>query len=408
MCVAALLSSCADLGPSVVRTPVGQVADSALAGAGPTRCELPPAGADFEMVAPEAVGVDGAAVRATIDELSTPMTRSLRIYRHGCLIGQSRRDLTSAHEPAPLFSMTKSVVALAVGRAVTLGAVELDSPIGRYLSDLDAAHAAITVRQLLTQTSGLRFGWVNDLLGSTEDSVGEAMSMPFAHEPGTVFEYAQTTVTTLAFVVERAVGQDFQAFVSEQLFEPIGILPGTWRWSRDGVGHTQGYAWLDLTPADMARLGSLTLARGEWRGEQLIDAGYIGEMDDGTAANAGYGFLSQTNVGQWHIGTFGGVRRERRVIASAPPDTLIFSGFLEQATYVVPSLDLVVVRFGLPPEAQWKDHLFRSLLPGIPGAAVFEGPVPPADPIDWDWSQILDIGALIRRNEAIRTGLPRP
>lgn len=204
------------------------------------------------------------------------------------------------------------------------------------------------------------------------------------------------------------MGQDFQAFVSEQLFEPIGILPGTWRWSRDGVGHTQGYAWLDLTPADMARLGSLTLARGEWRGEQLIDAGYIGEMDDGTAANAGYGFLSQTNVGQWHIGTFGGVRRERRVIASAPPDTLIFSGFLEQATYVVPSLDLVVVRFGLPPEAQWKDHLFRSLLPGIPGAGVFEGPVPPADPIDWDWSQILDIGALIRRNEAIRTGLPRP
>ena len=99
MCVAALLSSCADLGPSVVWTPVGQVADSALAGAGPARCDLPSAGADFEMVAPEAVGVDGAAVRATIDELSTPMTRSLRIYRHGCLIGQSRRDLTSAHEP---------------------------------------------------------------------------------------------------------------------------------------------------------------------------------------------------------------------------------------------------------------------------------------------------------------------
>lgn len=131
-------------------------------------------------------------------------------------------------------------------------------------------------------------------------------------------------------------------------------------------------------------------------------------MDDGTAANAGYGFLSQTNVGQWHIGTFGGVRRERRVIASAPPDTLIFSGFLEQATYVVPSLDLVVVRFGLPPEAQWKDHLFRSLLPGIPGADVFEGQVPPADPIDWDWSQILDIGAPVELTRGLGHGDPPP
>jgi hypothetical protein len=120
-------------------------------------------------------------------------------------------------------------------------------------------------------------------------------------------------------------------------------------------------------------------------------------MDDGTEANPGYGFLAQTNRGAWHIGTFGGVRRARRVIASAPADTLIFSGFLEQATYVVPSLDLVVVRFGLPPEPQWKDHVFRSLLPGIPGAPGFDGPVPPPEGIEFDWNAIIDVGELIRR-----------
>lgn len=403
MCAVALLSSCADLGPAIVSAPTRTVGSGPDRGTGPRRCEQPAAGADFEVVAPESVGVDGGAVRAAIDELATPMTRSLRIYRHGCLIGQTRRDLTTAAEPAQLFSMTKSVVGLAVGRAVTLGHLDLDDPIGDHLAGLDPGHGAITVRQLLTHTSGLRFGWVNDLVGSTEDSVAQAMSMPFAHPPGEFFEYAQTTVSTLTAVVAAAAGREFQEFVSSELFEPVGIEPGTWRWSRDAVGTTQGYAWLDLAPVDMARLGSLVLAAGEWRGRQLIDPSYIDQMGDGTTANAGYGFLSQTNAGRWHIGTFGGVRRERRVIASAPPDTVIFSGFLEQATYVVPSLDLVIVRFGLPPEAQWKDHLFRSLLPGIPEAPPFAGPVPPADPIDWNWNQILDIGALIRRAEATRT-----
>lgn len=397
----ALLSSCADLGPALVRAPSPGVRGEA----GPTpptevRCDLPDAASDFEQVAPEAVGVDGAAVRAAVDELTVPVTASLRIYRHGCLIGQTSRDPVSAHQPAQLFSMTKSVVALAVGRAVALGHLGLDDPVGRYLSGLDAGHAAITVRQLLTQTSGLRFAWVNDLAGSTEDSVAEAMSMPFVHPPGSTFEYAQTTVTTLAQVVGLAAGVDFQAFVSEQLFEPVGIRPGTWTWWRDGAGHTQGYSWLQLAPVDMARLGMLVLDGGRWDGRSLIDADFIAEMGAGTPANAGYGFLAQTNRGAWHIGTFGGVRRERRVIASAPVDTLVLSGFLEQATYVVPSLDLVVVRFGLPPEPQWKDHLFRNLLPGIPGAPVPTGPLPAADPIDWNWNQILDAGELIRRSQA--------
>jgi CubicO group peptidase (beta-lactamase class C family) len=298
--------------------------------------------------------------------------------------------------------MTKSVVALGVGRAIALGRLGLDDPIGRYLPEADAAHGAITVRELLTQTSGLRFAWVNDLLGSTEDSVGEAMSMPIVHPPGTFFEYAQTTVTTLALVVERAVGEDFQTFMATELFEPIGIPTGSWTWAHDGVGHTQGYAWLEMRPIDMARLGTLALDRGRWDGRQLIDAAYIGEMGAATPTNGGYGFLAQTNAGPWHIGTFGGVRKERRVIPSAPVDTLIFSGFLEQATYVVPSLDLVIVRFGLPPDAQWKDRLFRQLLAGFPDAPPQStGPLPPADPIELDWNQILDIGDLIRRNDAM-------
>lgn len=353
------------------------------------RCGLPAAGEEWTRVPPDAVGVDPAAVTTAIARLAPQFTLSLRVYRNDCLIGETANDVIAGSKPAELFSMTKSVVALAVGRAVEIGALSVDDPIGRYLPGLDAAHGAITVEELLTQTSGLRFAWVNDLLGSTEDSVGQAMDMPPEHPPGTVFEYAQTTVTTLALVVERAVGVDFQSFVQQELFGPVGIEPGSWSWWRDGAGNTHGYSWLRLRPSDMARLGALVLRDGVWEGRRLLGAAYLDALSGGTPSNPGYGYLSQNNAAPWYVDTFAGIRRDHHLVPSAPPDLVQFSGFLEQATVVVPSLDLVVVRFGFTPGASWKYHLFASLLDGIRGAtAVAPGPPPAPDAIGWDWRTI--------------------
>lgn len=372
------------------------------------RCGLPGRGEDWTRVPPDAVGVDPGAVANAIARLAPQFTLSLRVYRHDCLIGETANDAIAGSKPAELFSMTKSVLALVTGRAVELGALSVDDPIGRYLPGLDAAHAAITVRQLLTQTSGLRFAWVNDLLGSTEDSVGQAMSMPPMHPPGATFEYAQTTLTTLALVVERAVGVDFQEFVQRELFGPIGIAPGEWSWWRDGAGRTHGYSWLRLRPSDMARLGALVLHDGEWAGRRLIGAAYLDDLATGTPSNPGYGYLSQNNASDWYTDTFAGVRREHHLVPSAPADLVQFSGFLEQATFVVPSLDLVVVRFGLPPGANWKFHLFANLLPGIAGAeAVTPGPPPEPDAIGWDWRTIFAWTELFARVDQ-RRGLAAP
>ena len=404
--VLALVSGCAFVdtiapaNPSLADVPTGPNGR----GTGERRCELPAAGHDFERASPAEVGVDPAAVTAAIGRLAPQFTLSLRIYRHDCLIGQTANDAIAAAHPAELFSMTKSVVSLLVGRAISLGRLSLDDPIDRFLDGLDAQHGAITVRQLLTQTSGLRFAWVNDLAGSAEDSVAEAMAMPFAHEPGTYFEYAQTTVTTLALVVGNAVGMDFQDFAQAELFGPVGIAPGSWSWWRDGVGHTHGYAWLRMLPADMARLGALVLHDGMWGDRRLIDQSYIDAMSTGTATNPGYSLLAQTNDAPWYIDTFAGARRDHHLVMSAPADLVQFSGFLEQATFVIPSLDLVVVRFGLPPGANWKYHLFSNLLPGIPGAVpVSTDPPPEPDGIGWDWETIFAWTELFARIDRRRS-----
>lgn len=313
-----------------------------------TTCAPPTGPEEFQRVAPAQVDLDGARLRSATRFMTSRLALSVRIYRHGCLAATSDLDRYTQHTRNNLWSATKGVVALLAGRAITQGALGLDDPIGRYLPEADTAHGAITVRQLLTQTSGLRFSWLSDLLA--KDTVRYTLSLPFAHEPGTWFEYAQTTVTLLAAVIQRAVGDDLQAYAQRELFDPLGIPRSHWSWSRDARRQTHGYAFLSLPPKDLGRIGQLLLQEGRWRGEQLIDPGYVRELRAPTPTNPGYGFLIWTNAGERFLTASAPARREvgRRFIPAAPPDAYAITGFMGQYVIVLPSLDMVIVRTGLP------------------------------------------------------------
>lgn len=367
------------------------------------RCSQPAPGAEFRRADPEQVDLERGAVADAVAYGSARGAQSVRVYRHDCLVGTSGLDPTTEWTMLPSWSMTKGVVSLVVGRAVTLGALEVDDPIGRHLAGLDPAHAAITVRQLLNQTSGLRFAWVNDLNAAARlDSVASTLTRPFESEPGTTFVYAQTTVTVLVAVVEAATGEDFQSFAARELFEPVGIPHSEWAWQRDGAGRSQGFAYLDMTPRAYGRLGSLLLHEGSWLGRTLVDPDYVRAGRHGTTANPGYGFLWWTNEGERHItaGFPAFEVRDRRWIAAAPPDTFGLSGLFDQQLVVIPSLDIVVVRMGLPNELfgdpfgevqaqrpKWDHRFFRTLLGGLTDVDVPDPgdwvPDPPEPPIDW-------------------------
>ena len=104
------------------------------------------------------------------------------MYRHDCLVGQSGADTDTRFVPAGLWSATKGIVSMLVGRAVQMGRLSVDDPIGRYLRDVDAAHGAITIEQLLTQSSGLAFHWANDgsAAGDGDWVAFHTMALPFA------------------------------------------------------------------------------------------------------------------------------------------------------------------------------------------------------------------------------------
>jgi CubicO group peptidase (beta-lactamase class C family) len=357
---------------------------------GAASCEQPGAGQEFERVDPERVDLDAQALADAVGYGTARGAQSVRVYRHDCLVATSGLDPFTEASQLPAWSMTKGVVSMVVGRAVTLGHLRVDAPIGTYLDGLSPAHAAITVEQLLTQTSGLRFAWANDLnAAGTLDSAALVLTRPFEAVPGTKFIYAQTTVTALVSVVEAAVGEDFQSFAERELFGPIGITHDQWHWDRDSVGRTQGFAFLYMQPKSFARLGSLLLAGGAWQGRRLIDESYVRAGAVGTTANPGYGYLWRTNDGPEGVpGPLEDPTLES--MSAAPEDTFWLSGMFEQNVIVVPSLDLVVVRMGLPEELfgdpmgevkgrrpDWDHRFFRTLLQGLLDVSL-------PDPGEWE------------------------
>src|SRR5688572_6232060 len=242
---------------------------AALPAAATLRCELPLLpGQPFTIGWPGALDLDGALLKEAVDYAAAHNAYSVRVYRHNCLAAKSALDQLTENVPNNVWSTTKGVVAMLVGRAEKLGKLSLDDPIGKYLPQADPAHAAITIRQLLTQSSGLDFVWTPELLGIPDDEVQYTLDLPFEYPRGTHFEYGQTTITLLARVIQEAVGQDLQDFAHEQLFAPIGIQRN-WIWTRDRANNTKGWADLSIAPADLARFGHLMLNQGRWRDVQL-------------------------------------------------------------------------------------------------------------------------------------------
>lgn len=342
-----------------------------------TRCDQPAADADFERVNPEQVGLTAKSVTEAIEYADARGAQSVRIYRNDCLVGTSANDELTGWSKMPAWSMTKGVVSMIAGRAYTLGKLDLDASIGKYLNGLNEEQQKITVRNLLTQSSGMRFAWANDLNDASQfDSVKRLFERPFEAEPGTEFIYAQTTVTAVVAVVEAAAGEDFQSFAAREVFEPIGITADQWTWARDGGGRTQGFAFLDMTPKAFARLGSLLANDGNWDGTRIISSDYITQGATGSTTNTNYGFLWRTNLVP--EGVEPTIDTIRDSIPAATPRTYWLSGLFNQNVFVLPELDIVVVRMGFPSDIfgdpigesegerpRWEHYFFRGLLSGV-------------------------------------------
>jgi CubicO group peptidase (beta-lactamase class C family) len=194
-------------------------------------------------------------------------------------------------------SVGKSITALAVGMAIEDGALAgVDVPLLDFFPDLapfaydGGAKRAITLADLLTMSSAL------DCDDSSQDSPGHegrmynsaiwtrfALDIPidpnYARNPDTGrgrFSYCTAGVFLLGRVVERAVGEPFEAYVQRRLFDPLGITFPTWLRAPEGVVQSGGQ--LRLRSRDFTALGRLVLDGGRFNGETIVSSGWLQQM----------------------------------------------------------------------------------------------------------------------------------
>lgn len=298
-----------------------------------------PSSGDWERALPGEVGLSATVLKENLKLIDTRLTQSALIIRHGCLAGISNNGLANYASPAESWSMSKSIVSMAAMRAMTLGRLSPDDRVGALLPQADLAHGAITVRQLLTMTSGLHWNLLGDY-GNVfnPDGVHGALLLKFDDVPGTKYTYHQAAITLLTAVIEKSVGEPFQQFIQRELFGPIGIERNRWYWATDNQGATRGFYGLQMPALDYARLGQLMLREGSWNGNRLIDKWWIKQARTPTATNKGYGWLF------WPTHhTPGELNSDPK-----PADAYRMSGLFDQSVVIIPSLDTVYVRMGAP------------------------------------------------------------
>lgn len=209
---------------------------------------------------------------------------SLTIVQNGYMVADATfypYDGRTIHDVA---SVTKSVMTTLIGIAVDQGNLDLDDKMvsffpDRTIANLDARKEAITVRHLVSMTSGLqcvRDGREGDSaieMQRSPDYVQYALDLPVAYEPGSQFIYCSPAISLLSPILQQATGMTTLAFAQQYLFEPLGIHDVLW--DTDPQGYYRGWGDLSLHPHDMAKLGLLFLQEGRWEDRQIISRRWV-------------------------------------------------------------------------------------------------------------------------------------
>ncbi len=298
--------------------------------------------------------------------LASDSSYGVVIIRKGYLVRECYSFNVSATTRFDVWSCTKSLTSTAWGMALEESRqrsssgeneVSLDAPIYRFIPEghplTDPRKARISIRQVLGMTSGIggelsaAHGCVTKTgqgpfeyaLGLCANRHGVSVSQ-LSSDPGTRWEYSDAAFSHLSLAFSHALGREMADYLGDRLLRHIGIEAASWE-SQGGSGligpHTNAHTGFVVSARELARLGYLFLRHGEWRAEQLVAPWWV---DLATHSSQdlnpayGYGWVVNTPGTAWPY---------------LPNDAFAANGYRSNRCYVVPSLDLVVVRVGSGP-----------------------------------------------------------
>ncbi|TNE63606.1 MAG: class C beta-lactamase-related serine hydrolase [Alphaproteobacteria bacterium] len=251
-------------------------------------------------------------------------------------------------------SQQKSFISVLVGTAIDKGLIDVDKPVSEYIGAgwskaTPEQEQAIKVINILNMNSGLdeKFGF-------------EAPS-------GTKFFYNTPVYAFSKRILTAATGLELEQLTHDWLTEPVGMKDTAWRQRPAALANVGNNTGLVTSPRDTALFGQMILQGGVAEdGTRIISEASLKAMFERSATNPAYGRLWWLN-GSDYVLAAQDKRREGPLVPAAPADMVAALGFLDRRLYVVPSLDMVVVRTGADaPDADFDEQVWERLMRAIP------------------------------------------
>ncbi|MBX3277632.1 MAG: serine hydrolase [Acidobacteria bacterium] len=304
-----------------------------------------PRGRDWETRTPKDAGMDAAAIGEAVRYAAEHNSTGLVIVRGGRLVAEHYWREWTQETAQPIFSSSKSVTATLVGMAIEDGLVKsVDQSASAFVPAWKGSpKAAITLRHMLSMTSGIRVGPVRAV--ADIDAFEETAAWPLEHEPGAHWAYNTPVYRMLLRMLEHAANESINQYTQRRLAGPIGLQFSVWDCSPAPDNKTN-CAWYRSCLRDMAKFGLLILRGGRWEDKQLVSARFISESTSTSQKlNEAYGYLWWLN-GKSSFKLAGGQPGQGMLWPDCPADAVGALGAQDKKIYVVPSLDLVVARHG--------------------------------------------------------------
>jgi CubicO group peptidase (beta-lactamase class C family) len=223
---------------------------------------------------PAKLGISAVALEKLRKRAEEASSDAVVILKDGHLIADW--DFGRERGTIEAMSATKSIVSLAIGRLIDTGKIKsVDQPVSEiYPEWKQGRKRAITVRHLLSQTSGLQNVPMTPVeIYPSPDFVQLALAAELSDEPGSKFSYNNKAVNLLAGVVQRASGMRMDKYLGTEIFEPLGIKDVSW--TLDPAGNPHGMSGLQIRAIDLAKIGQMMLDLGSWKGKQILSKDWV-------------------------------------------------------------------------------------------------------------------------------------
>ncbi len=279
--------------------------------------------------------------------LESTKTGAFVVIQRGQLLYEHYFNGYGRDSPFELHSATKSIVSALIGIALSEGSIHsIDDPVTRYIPELagrDGRFDKMTVRHLLTMSSGIRFD--NYLFFTADSSLSGAYPdlryaatrlTKIVDEPGRRFVYNDFNPLLLGIILERAAGTSVSNYLEKRIWQPVGMeFDGLWALDSQQTGFEKMQGGLHVRAIDLAKFALVYLQKGAWNGQAILPESWVTQSTQGKNANVigmpegfEYGYL-------WWI-----------MQGNNQPGDYYALGNFGQMVYVSPAKGLAIIRLG--------------------------------------------------------------